>query len=71
MIFEIIVELHYNLKNPKSQFSHENIEQIIVSLKKHTPPNAAIAHLLVYSRPILANFSGQKWNFNIFVFSPL
>ena len=27
-IFGIIVELHYNLKNLKSQFSHDNIEQI-------------------------------------------
>ena len=32
-VFEIIVELHYNLKNPKSQFSHENIEQILFSWK--------------------------------------
>ena len=32
-------------------------------LRKHTPSNVAIPHLLVYSGPILVNFSGQKWDF--------
>ena len=40
-------------------------------LRKHTPPNVAILHLLVYSGPILVNFSGQKWDFKFFSFPPI
>ena len=29
-------------------------------IRKQTPPNVAIPHLLVYSNPVLVNFSGRK-----------
>ena len=40
-------------------------------LRKHTHPNVAIPHLLVYSRTILVDFSAQKVNFKIFRFCPI
>ena len=40
-------------------------------VRKHTPPNVAIPHLLVYSNPVLVNFSGQKWDFKIIYFPPI
>ena len=42
-------------------------------LKKHppAPPNFAIAHLLVYSRPILANFSVQNGILKCSYFFPI
>ena len=69
-IFEITMELHCNLKNLKSWFSHKNIEKLNFSYKTY-PPNVAILHLLVYCRPILIYFSGQKLDFKIFRFSPI
>ena len=39
--------------------------------RKHTPPNVAIPHLLVYSRPVLVYFSDQKWNLKNFNFPPI
>ena len=69
-IFETIMELHYNLKNPKSHFFPENIDHIHFSQKTY-PPKCAIAHLLVYSRPILAIFSGHKLDFKICMFSSI
>ena len=42
-------------------------------LRKHTPPNVAILHLLVYANPKckMQKFSGQKWDFKILYFSPI
>ena len=40
-------------------------------LRKHTPPNVAIPHLLVYSRTILADFWAQKINFKNFTILPI
>ena len=40
-------------------------------LRKHTPPNVAIPHLLVYFGPILVNFSNQKLDFKNLNFSPI
>ena len=39
--------------------------------RKHTPPNVAILHLLVYSRTMLVDFSAQKVNFKKFRFRPI
>ena len=64
------MELHYNHKNLKSGFSQENIDNSTF-LRKHTPPNATILHLLVYCRPILIYASGQKLDFKIFRFFPI
>ena len=40
-------------------------------LRKHTPPNVAIPHLLVYGEPMLIYLSGQKLDFKIFIHSPI
>ena len=37
-------------------------------VRKHTPPNIAILHLVVYSGPLLVNLSGKKWDFKVFTF---
>ena len=39
------------------------IKTKVTFLRKHTPPNVAILHLLVYSRTILVDFLAQKVNF--------
>ena len=40
-------------------------------LRKLTPPNVAIPHLLVYSRTILVDFSAQKVDFKFFRLCPI
>ena len=40
-------------------------------LRKHTPPNVAILHLLVYFGPILVKYSNQKRDFKILICSPI
>ena len=54
--------------------NHDFLMKILTKwtfLRKHTPPNVAIPHLLVYSRTILVDFSAQKGNFKIFRFCPI
>ena len=54
--------------------NHDYLMKILTNstfLTKHTPPNVAILHLLVYPGPILVYFFGQKCDFNFFSFPPI
>ena len=70
LIFEITIELYSNLKIKNLDFLIRILTKSIF-LRKHTLPNVAIPHLLVYCGLILIYFSGQKSNFKIFTDSPI
>ena len=69
-IFEITMELHYNLKNLISGFSQENIEKLNFSQKTYPPIcyySASFSILWTH----IDICSGQKLDFKIFRFSPI
>ena len=69
--FEITMELRCNLKKSKIMIFSWKYRPNKLFLENIPPPHVAIPHLLVYSRQILVNFSGQKRDFKIFWFSPI
>ena len=68
-IYQYWIRIYQNMRNSNiwvGMFSNKS-----TFVRKHTPPNVAIPHLLVYSNSVLVNFSSQKWDFKIIYFPPI
>ena len=64
-IFEIIMELHYNLKSLKSLFSHENIDKMNFSQKTY-PPKCCYSATFGILQNNIGKFFGPKSQFQFF-----
>ena len=65
------MELHYKIKKSEILIFSWKYQQNQLLLENIAPPNVAILHLLVYSGPILANFSAQKWDLKNSIIVPI